>query len=56
MSYEERVEVDLIPWGQRYGMHESPRFLCIVVQLIDVHPMIAANEEGFKELDEQADR
>jgi len=24
LSYEEKVEVDYIPWGQIYGMHEIP--------------------------------
>jgi len=56
LSYEERVEVDSILWGQRNGMHESPYRFCIVAQLIDVCLMIADNEEGCKELEEHANR
>jgi len=52
LSYEEKVKVDSIPWGQRYGVYESPRMFCIVAQLIiDEYLLIADNKEGCKELE-----
>jgi len=48
LSCEEKAEVDSIPWGQRYGMHESPYLFCIMALLIDVYLMITNNEEGCK--------